>query len=123
MTHLVEDDVRPRPAKRYRAALAAEPDLFEALYGLAVLEQDAGRPAAALASAAAGGRRRTPTDVARPVAAARSLGLAAAARDDRSPTAGRASGQGERRSIGTIQLPRSGRGSRPSVATHSSCIR
>jgi hypothetical protein len=50
VTYLVEgafDAAR----QHYRAALAAEPDLFEASYGLAVLEQDAGRAAESLTAA------------------------------------------------------------------------
>jgi tetratricopeptide (TPR) repeat protein len=39
--------------QHYRAALAEEPDLFEASYGLAVLEQDAGNAAEALTAARA----------------------------------------------------------------------
>ena len=52
VTHLVEGDLRRRPPDVPSPALAADPDLFEAHYGLAVLEHDAGRaeaePAAAL---------------------------------------------------------------------------
>jgi hypothetical protein len=50
VTHLVEgafDAAR----QNYKEALAVEPDLFEAWYGLAVLEQDAGRAAEALTAA------------------------------------------------------------------------
>ena len=36
-----------RPGRAFEQALAADPDLFEARYGLAVLEQDAGRASAA----------------------------------------------------------------------------
>jgi tetratricopeptide (TPR) repeat protein len=50
VTYLVEgrlDDAR----RSYRAAIDAEPSLFEAQYGCAVVEQDAGRAAEALAHA------------------------------------------------------------------------
>jgi tetratricopeptide (TPR) repeat protein len=63
VTYLVEgsfDDAR----RSYRDALALEPTLFEAHYGLAVLEQDAGRAAEALPSAAAA-VEHAPNDVAR----------------------------------------------------------
>ena len=63
MTHLVEgtfDVVR----RSYRDARTAEPDLFEVHYGLAVLEQDAGRAAEALDEARAA-EARAPNDVAR----------------------------------------------------------
>ncbi len=68
VTHLVEGDFE-RARSAYAEALALAPDLFEAHYGLAVLEQDAGRAAPALASA----RRAVstaPNDVARSAAQA-----------------------------------------------------
>ena len=49
-TYLVEQDFEPA-REHYRRALQAEPKLFEALYGLAVLEQDDSRAAAALVAA------------------------------------------------------------------------
>jgi tetratricopeptide (TPR) repeat protein len=49
-TYLVEDAFEPA-RDHLRAALAADPGLFEAAYGLAVLEQDAGRAPAALDAA------------------------------------------------------------------------
>ncbi len=67
-THLVEGDFDP--ARRlYREALGSAPDLFEAYYGLAVLEQDAGRADAALAAAHAA-VAVAPNDVARSAAGA-----------------------------------------------------
>ncbi|HMB06088.1 MAG TPA: tetratricopeptide repeat protein [Isosphaeraceae bacterium] len=68
LTHLVEGsfDVA-RDA--YRDALALDPALFEAHYGLAVLEQDAGRAAEALASARQAAAN-APNDVARDAATA-----------------------------------------------------
>ena len=45
-TYLAENDFESA-RKHYRLALEAKPDLFEALYCLAVLEQDAGNAAAA----------------------------------------------------------------------------
>jgi hypothetical protein len=66
VTYLVEGDFAAA-RRKYLEALAADPDLFEALYGLAVLEQDAGRAPAALAAA----RRAVadaPGDVARSAA-------------------------------------------------------
>jgi tetratricopeptide (TPR) repeat protein len=50
VTHLVEGDF-DAARRQYQAALTADPGLFEARYGLAVLEQDAGRAAAALSEA------------------------------------------------------------------------
>lgn len=50
VTYLVEGKFEPA-RESYQAALAASPDLFEALYGLAVLELDAGRAPEALAAA------------------------------------------------------------------------
>ncbi len=50
LTHLVEGNF-DAARKGYREALAADPALFEALYGLAVLEHDAGRAVEALAAA------------------------------------------------------------------------
>lgn len=49
-SYLAENDFE-HARQSYKDALALEPNLFEALYGLAVLEQDAGRAAAALESA------------------------------------------------------------------------
>ena len=67
-THLVEGDLGS--ARRwFREALAAAPDLFEAHYGLAVLEQDAGHADAALAAARAA-IAGAPNDVARSAAGA-----------------------------------------------------
>ena len=63
VTHLVEGAFEPA-RQAYRSALTAEPKLFEALYGLAVLEQDAGRAADSL-SAARRARDAASTDVAR----------------------------------------------------------
>jgi tetratricopeptide (TPR) repeat protein len=50
VTHLIEGDFEAA-RKSYREALAADPSLFEAHYGLAVLEQDDGHAAEALAEA------------------------------------------------------------------------
>ena len=50
MTYLAENDFEAA-RQHYGLALEAQPDLFEALYGLAVLEQDAGDAAAAFAMA------------------------------------------------------------------------
>ena len=47
-TYLAENDFESA-RKHYRLALDAKPDLFEALYSLAVLEADAGDAAAAFA--------------------------------------------------------------------------
>ncbi|MBV8610391.1 MAG: hypothetical protein JO034_23395 [Singulisphaera sp.] len=69
MTHLVEGSF-DAARRSYRDARAADPDLFEVHYGLAVLEQDAGRAAEALAEARAA-EARAPSDVAR--AAARAI--------------------------------------------------
>ncbi len=55
--------------KAYEQALATDPSLFEARYGLAVLEQDAGRAAAAYENARAA-IESAPSDVARSVARA-----------------------------------------------------
>ncbi len=63
VTHLVDGDFEGARVA-YREALALDPELFEAHYGFAVLEEDAGRAPAALASA----RRAVavaPTEVAR----------------------------------------------------------
>jgi tetratricopeptide (TPR) repeat protein len=49
-SYLVEDHFNTA-RRAYNEALAAQPNLFEALYGLAVTEQDAGHAAAALAAA------------------------------------------------------------------------
>ncbi len=59
--------------RAYEQSLAAEPSLFEARYGLAVLEQDAGRAAAAYENARAA-IDAAPSEVAR--AAARAIALA-----------------------------------------------
>jgi tetratricopeptide (TPR) repeat protein len=48
--HFIEGDIA-RARETYANALAADPDLFEALYGLAVLEQDVGRAPESLAAA------------------------------------------------------------------------
>jgi tetratricopeptide (TPR) repeat protein len=48
--HYAQDDF-DNARTAYRAAIAAEPDLFEAHYGLACLERDAGHAPTALASA------------------------------------------------------------------------
>lgn len=50
VTYLVEQAFEPA-REAFHAAIAADPDLFEAHYGLAVLEQDAGRAADALIAA------------------------------------------------------------------------
>ena len=50
LTYFIEDDL-DSARRSYRESLTADPNLFEALYGLAVLEQDAGHLAEALASA------------------------------------------------------------------------
>ncbi|MCA1684964.1 MAG: hypothetical protein LC745_03065, partial [Planctomycetia bacterium] len=50
VTELVEADFNAARAS-YQAATTADPELFEAQYGLAVLEQDAGRAAESLAAA------------------------------------------------------------------------
>ena len=68
VTHLVEGDF-DAARRRYREALTAAPDLFEAHYGLAVLEQDAGRADAALTAARAA-LAAAPGDVARSAAGA-----------------------------------------------------
>jgi tetratricopeptide (TPR) repeat protein len=74
-THLVEGDF-DAARTLYAQAIAAEPDLFEAHYGLAVLEQDAGRARAALDSAMRA-EAVAPTELAREAA----RGIAALARD------------------------------------------
>jgi hypothetical protein len=66
VTHLVEGDF-DTARRLYRDAVSTMPDLFEALYGLAVLEQDAGRAVAALAAATAA-QDAAPNDVARSAA-------------------------------------------------------
>ena len=68
VSHLVEGAFQPA-RQAYLSALTADPALFEALYGLAVLEQDAGRATAAL-SAARRARDAAPNDVARSAAQA-----------------------------------------------------
>ena len=55
--------------KAYEQALATDPSLFEARYGLAVLEQDAGRAAAAYENARAA-IESAPSEVARSAARA-----------------------------------------------------
>ncbi len=67
-TYLVEDDFESA-RRQYRVALREEPDLFDALYGLALLEQDAGRAGAAVA-AARHAVTSAPGDVARSAASA-----------------------------------------------------
>ena len=68
VTHLVE--VEFDAARRaYKEALASDPKLFEALYGLAVLEQDAGNTPAALEAALAA-ESNAPGDTARAAAQA-----------------------------------------------------
>jgi tetratricopeptide (TPR) repeat protein len=68
-THLVEEDY-DAARRAYAEALAIEPDLFEAHYGLAVLEADAGRREAAIGAARAA-VEHAPTEVA--AAAAREV--------------------------------------------------
>ncbi|MFO0907971.1 MAG: hypothetical protein U0794_06350 [Isosphaeraceae bacterium] len=63
LTHLVEGDFEAA-RKGYRDAIASDPSLFEALYGLAVLEQDDGRASDAL-NAAGRALATAPHDVAR----------------------------------------------------------
>ncbi len=63
VTYLAQDDYTAARGA-YHEALAIEPGLFEALYGLAVLEADAGRRAAARA-AAKSAMETAPSDVAR----------------------------------------------------------
>ena len=80
LTYLVEENF-DAARRAYREALAAEPLLFEARYGLAVLEHDAGRAPEALAAAdaahalAAAGSAESATralaDAARPFAGGR----------------------------------------------------
>jgi Tfp pilus assembly protein PilF len=69
VTHLVEGSF-DAARQSFRAAIAADPNLFEAHYGLAVLEQDAGRASEALTAArkAVSLAPRDPTDVARTAA-------------------------------------------------------
>ena len=62
-THFVEGDFEAA-RQAFHAAIALNPDLFEAHYGLAVLEQDAGRAAEAL-NAARKAVSIAPSDVAR----------------------------------------------------------
>jgi tetratricopeptide (TPR) repeat protein len=71
-TYLAEGQLEPA-RQAYEQALAADPTLFEARYGLAVLEQDAGRAASAHENALAA-IEAAPTDLAR--AAARALASA-----------------------------------------------
>ncbi len=66
VTYLVEGDFESARGL-YEAALKREPDLFEAAYGLAVLEQDAGRADPALAAALVAVKTGS-TDVARSAA-------------------------------------------------------
>jgi tetratricopeptide (TPR) repeat protein len=67
-THLVEGHF-DLARQAYEQALGAEPSLFEARYGLAILEQDAGRAAAALENARAA-IESAPNDVSRSAARA-----------------------------------------------------
>jgi tetratricopeptide (TPR) repeat protein len=67
-THLVEGSF-DAARKSYGDALALDPALFEARYGLAVLEQDAGRAPEALASSRVAAEQ-APNDVARDAARA-----------------------------------------------------
>jgi tetratricopeptide (TPR) repeat protein len=67
-TYLVENDF-PAARRKYDEALKADPELFEAHYGFAVLEQDAGDARAALASARSA-LDTAPDDVARSAAGA-----------------------------------------------------
>lgn len=78
-TYLAEDDL-DRARASYREALAAEPDLFEALYGLAVVEHAAGRAAETLAAA-----RRAASHAPGPFARDAALGLAQDAEPYASP--------------------------------------
>ena len=66
VTYLVEGDF-DAARNAYASAIAAEPNLFEARYGLAILERDAGRGDEALAAALAA-EASAGTDVAREVA-------------------------------------------------------
>jgi tetratricopeptide (TPR) repeat protein len=66
VTYLVEGDFEAA-RRTYREALALDPKLFEALYGLAVLEQDAGRATEAL-EAASQAVANAPNDVAKTAA-------------------------------------------------------
>lgn len=72
ITQLIEEDY-DAARQGFAQALAIEPDLFEAHYGLAVTEIDAGQKAAAL-TAATSAERTAPTDAAR-IAARQLLGL------------------------------------------------
>jgi tetratricopeptide (TPR) repeat protein len=65
---LAEDDFDSARGA-YKAALDAEPELFEALYGMAVLEYDAARPDQALA-AARRAEKAAPSDLPRSTASA-----------------------------------------------------
>ncbi len=62
-TYLIEEDYESA-RRHYREAIAAEPTLFEALYGIAVLEADAGRRQEAREAATAA-VEQAPSDVAR----------------------------------------------------------
>ena len=63
VTYLVEGDFE-KAREKYQAAIAVDPELFEAQYGLAILEQDAGRAAEALQAGRAA-VKTAPNDVAR----------------------------------------------------------
>ncbi len=63
MTYLIEDDFE-KARQHFREALSHEPGLFEAHYGLAVLERDAGR-ASAMRAAARRAVATAPSDEAR----------------------------------------------------------
>ncbi|HEV3121573.1 MAG TPA: hypothetical protein VGY53_06710, partial [Isosphaeraceae bacterium] len=84
VTHLVEGHF-DAARRAYNEALAAEPGLFEALYGLAVLEQDAGRAPAALA-AAREAQAHAVGDVAQSAANTIAAWVAPYAAADRSPS-------------------------------------
>ena len=66
LTSLVQGDF-DAARRLYLAAIAAEPDLFEAHYGLAILERDAGNAKAALAASRAA-EKAASSDVARAAA-------------------------------------------------------
>ncbi|MEO6807914.1 MAG: tetratricopeptide repeat protein, partial [Isosphaeraceae bacterium] len=66
VTYLIEGDF-DAARRAYQDALAAEPDLFEAHYALAVLERDAGRASQSLKSAK-GAVEHAPTDVSKSAA-------------------------------------------------------
>jgi tetratricopeptide (TPR) repeat protein len=87
VTHLVEGSF-DAARKSYRDALALDPDLFEAHYGLATLEQDAGRAADALSEARLA-VKQAPTDVARDAAQAIATFVEPYARSEVSKAAGR----------------------------------